>query len=253
MVAWGQCLVSPDSKSFTQYGGQLVLLFGICGKHMEAISATTNVISSGKVSEDISDNTQQPLSCNSHRCQYRINAQAMVITSMKKELNHALKDNRKLKEMFDPDWMVNVLSKVVRNMSIKEGFKNNQVTQYQGNSSYIGRLRWPQYAHGADGTLKTVVTCYYYQGKDHMKDNCICLNRKIVYDLQRQESAMAAKSSKGNHNKPHIPKNQRLLRLKTSLEAIQLVVQSGLMKIPIQVLMSYYCHYEPEQLYTGRV
>ena len=42
-----------------------------------------------------------------------------------------------------------------------------------------------------------------------MKENCICLNKKIAYDLQRLENPMAAGSSKDNVNKPHVPKKTR--------------------------------------------
>ena len=66
--------------------------------------------------------------------------------------------------------------------------------QHQGNRSYNKRLRQSQLTCGADGTLKPGVTCNYCIDKSQMKDNCACLNKMIVPDLQRQENAMTVKN-----------------------------------------------------------
>ena len=86
VVARGQCLSSPDYKSFTQFGGQLALMFNSRGKqHMKA-NITTSAVDSG--------DSQEHLSHNSRRRQTKINAQAAEITTMKSELNKALQENK---------------------------------------------------------------------------------------------------------------------------------------------------------------
>ena len=49
---------------------------------------------------------------------------------------------------------------------------------------------------GCNKTLKLSVTCNYCNDKGHMNDNCIHLNNKTAYDLQKKEHAMAVKSKK---------------------------------------------------------
>ena len=94
---------------------------------------------------------------------------------MKSELNHALEENQKLKEMFNQDQLVEAISKVVNNISMKEGAKTWQGTQYQGNSDYVGRLRQPKLANGADRTLEPSVTCYYCKAKVTQKTTVFTL------------------------------------------------------------------------------
>ena len=47
--------------------------------------------------------------------------------------------------------MVDVISKVVSNITVKEGPKTTQGTQYLSNSNYVGRSRQSQMAYSADG------------------------------------------------------------------------------------------------------
>ena len=74
VVARGQCLSSPDSKSFTQFWGWLVLMFNSRGR-----CAKVNVSSSAV---DCGD-TEEHLSQYSKRQQSKINAQAAEITTVK--------------------------------------------------------------------------------------------------------------------------------------------------------------------------
>ena len=76
------------------------------------------------------ENHLEPLSNNSYRCQHKIDAQAMEIATAMAELNHALEENCKLKEMFNPDQLVDVILKVVNNIAVKEGPQTAQGTQY---------------------------------------------------------------------------------------------------------------------------
>ena len=147
--------------------------------------------------------------------------------------------------MFNPDWLVDAISTVVSNITVKEGPKTTQGTCYHGNSNYIGQPRQPQIVCGPDGRVKTTVTCHYSKDKGLVKDNCACLNNKTACDIQILELAMSTKQNKGRSTGPHVPKN-RLLRFWTSLEEIRTVVQTKLTEVPIPVLMSYYGHYPPK-------
>ena len=102
VVARGQCLSSPDSKSFIQFQGRLALMFNSRGKQCAKASVTTAAVDSGD---------QEHLSCNSRQRQARINAQAAKIASMKTELNKALQENKKLKSLFSPEKMVEAMTK----------------------------------------------------------------------------------------------------------------------------------------------
>ena len=102
MVARGQCLSSPDSESFTQFGVRLTLMFNSQGKQCTKASVTTAAVDSGD---------QEHLSHNSRQRQAKIDAQATEIASMKVKLNKALQENKKLKNLFSPDKMVEAMTK----------------------------------------------------------------------------------------------------------------------------------------------
>ena len=84
VMARGQCLFSPDSESFTQFWGQLALMFNSRGKQHAKANVTTSAVDSG--------DTQEHLSHNSRRWQGKIDAQAAEIATMKTELNKALQE-----------------------------------------------------------------------------------------------------------------------------------------------------------------
>ena len=94
LVARGQCLSSPDSESFTQFWGQLALMFNIRGKHSKAATVISAAVDSGE--------SEGHLSNNLRRRQHKIDAQAAEITRVKAELNKALEENKKLKSLFSP-------------------------------------------------------------------------------------------------------------------------------------------------------
>ena len=171
VVAKGQSLSSPDSKSFTQFQGWLVLMFNSRGKCVKA-----DVSSSAVVCGD----TEEHLSHNSRRQQSKIKAQGDVITAVKTELNKTLEENNKLKCLFSPEKMVEAMSKVVSAMTMQGHPEASKATQDQGASNYIGRLRQPQLACGADETLQPDIICFYCKDTGHVKNNCVWLNNKIV-------------------------------------------------------------------------
>ena len=55
----------------------------------------------------------------------------------KMDLNCALEENKKLK-IFDPDWLVNILSRGLSNLNMEEGSKTTWVTQYKAEAVILG-------------------------------------------------------------------------------------------------------------------
>ena len=66
---------------------------------MKAVHATSAMV------ED--EDTDQQLSHNSKKRQHKIDTQAAEITTVKAKLNKALQENKKLKDLFNPEkqWM----------------------------------------------------------------------------------------------------------------------------------------------------
>ena len=191
MVARGQCLSSPDSKSFTQFRGRLALMFNSRGKQQ---CARVNVTSAAVESGDL-----EHLSHNSRQRQNKINAQATEIAQMKTELNKALQENKQLKSLFSPDKMVEAMTKVVSSMTVhSHPTSTSKGTQYQGASSFIGRPRPPQLACGANGTLLPSITCNYCKDTGHFKDNCVRLNTKIAHELAQEQATQKASAKSGS-------------------------------------------------------
>ena len=152
VVTRGQCLASPDSKSFTQFRGWLAMMFGSWGKCTKAVSTTSAAVSSKEIGGDTLKD--QYLSHNSCRCQDKTNTHAAEIATVRLELDEALEENQKIKKYVQPGtWLVEAMTKAVSIMTVKEHLKTLQVTQYKGTSCYIGRLRQPQLACGTNGTL----------------------------------------------------------------------------------------------------
>ena len=168
VVARGQCLSSPDSESFTQFRGRLALMFNSRGKQQHA---RANVILSA-----VESGNSEHLSRNPDKGRYKIDAQVAEIAQMKTKLDKALQENKQLKSLFSPDKMVEAMIKAVSSMTVQScPTSTSKGTQYQVASSFIGRPRPPQLAHGADGTLLPSVTCNYCKDTGHFKDNCVRL------------------------------------------------------------------------------
>ena len=191
VVAWGQRLPSPDSESFTQFRGRLALMFNSWGKQQHARSNVTLAAVESGDSEHLSHNSRQR--------QNKIDAQAAEIAHMKTELNKALQENKQLKSLFSPDKMVEAMTKVVRVMTMQSRLTStSKGTQYQGASSFIGRPRPPQLAHGANGTLLPSMTCNYCKDTGHFKDNCVQLNNKIACELAQEQVTQMASVKPGS-------------------------------------------------------
>ena len=60
------------------------------------------------------------MSHNSRKRQHKINAQAAKITTVKAKLNRALQENQNLKDLFNPEKMVEAMTKAVSAITMKE-------------------------------------------------------------------------------------------------------------------------------------
>ena len=94
------------------------------------VSATSAAVDSGDVRDHLSH--------NSRKRQSKIDAQAAKITTVKAELNKALEENKKLKDLFSTEKMIEAMAKAVSAMTVQDCQKTSKGTQYQGASSYIG-------------------------------------------------------------------------------------------------------------------
>ena len=145
------------------------------------------------------------LSHNSRQRQNKIDAQAAEIAHMKTELNKALQENKQLKSSFSPDKMVEAMTKVASSMTVQSHLTStSKGTQYQGATSFIGRPRPPQLAHGANGTLLPSVICNYCKDTGHFKDNRVWLNNKIACELAQEQVMQKARVKTGS--KTSLPK-----------------------------------------------
>ena len=121
VIARGQCLSSPDSESFTQFWGRLALLFNSRGKQHAKANVSTSAVDSG--------DTKDHLFYNSRRQQSKINAQAAEIATVRTELNKALEENKKLKDLFSTEKLVEAMTKVVNAMTIQGNPRTSKGTQ----------------------------------------------------------------------------------------------------------------------------
>ena len=172
-------------------------MFNSRGKQCTKVNVTTAAVDSGD---------QEHLSCNSRQRQTKIDAQAAKIATMKIELNKALQENKRLKSFFSPEKMVEAMMKAVSAMTMQSCPTSSRGTQYQGASSYIGRLRQPQLACGANGTWQPSVTCFYCKDTGHVKDNCVQLNNKIACELAQEQVTTLGKANTKSGTMPQVPK-----------------------------------------------
>ena len=94
------------------------------------VSATSAAVDSGEAGDHLSH--------NSRKRQSKINAQPAEITTVKAELNKALEENKKLKDLFRPENMIEAMSKVVSTMNMQDCPKTSKSMQNQGALNYIG-------------------------------------------------------------------------------------------------------------------
>ena len=105
-------------------------MFDSQGKHVKAVHTTSAAVNSEEIGEDTLQN--QYLSHNSHKYQNKIDAQTAKTASVRSELDKALQENQKLKNLSNADQLVEAMTKVVSTMTMKEQPKTSQGSQYKG-------------------------------------------------------------------------------------------------------------------------
>ena len=75
---------------------------------------------------------------------------------MQRIICKTLQENKKLKDLFSTEKLVEAMTKVVSAMTMQGSTKTSKGTQYQGASNYIVREQQPQLAHGANGYCNLV-------------------------------------------------------------------------------------------------
>ena len=106
-------------------------MFNSQGKHAKVVNVTSAAVDGG--------DTEDQLYHNSRKRQHKIDSQAAEIAAVKAKLNKALEENKRLKFLFSPEKMVEVMTEVVSAMTMQGHHKTLKGTQYQGASKYIGR------------------------------------------------------------------------------------------------------------------
>ena len=112
-------------------------MFNSRGKHAKVVSATSAAVDSGDAGDHLSHNSRMR--------QSKINAQAAKIAAVKAKLNKALEENKKLKDLFSTEKMIEAMTKAVSAMTVQGHPKTSKGTQYQGASNYIGRQQQPHW------------------------------------------------------------------------------------------------------------
>ena len=104
----------PDSGSLTQFWGHLAMMFGSRRKHTKAIHTTSVSVTSEEIG-GIQNNICPTIPQASKQDQCPSHPDSVV----KSELNKVLKENQKLRNLFNPDKMVETMTKVVSTMTMK--------------------------------------------------------------------------------------------------------------------------------------
>ena len=84
------------------------MMFKSRGKCTKVVHAKSVAVENGGREEQLSHNSQKR--------QNKIDAQAAKITTLKAELNKALQENKKLKDLFNPEKMIEQITKAVRSL-----------------------------------------------------------------------------------------------------------------------------------------
>ena len=175
-------LTSPKTQSFTQFWGHLAPTFVKRGKIDIKAHVTTAAISG----ESSPGAHRESMSCNSQKCQNKIDIQAAEITNMWSELKRAKDENEKLRQAFDPSSIAQVTNKAVNSLQTKPDRSSSGVARslpYEAKPCN-GKPRPFQLSPGADGTFDWDSTCLYCKDMGHRKDICIWLNCKLACKLQ---------------------------------------------------------------------
>ena len=188
-IARTYLLTSHKEQIFTQFSGQLALMFGKRGKKDTKAHVTTVAISG----ESSPGAHRETMSCNPQKHQNKIDVQAAEITNMWSGLNSAQNESEKLRQAFHPSSIAHVISMCVNSLQTKAEKSSSSIAKSPSYAAkpYNGKPRPSQLSPRANGTLDLELTCYYCKDTSHRKNNCIWLNHKLACELQMTKGIIA--------------------------------------------------------------
>ena len=95
-------------------------MFNSKGKYTKVVNVTSAAVDSG--------DARYHLSHNSRKRQSKINAKAAEITTVKAELNKALEENKKLKDLFSSEKMIEAMTKADSPITVQSHPKTSKGT-----------------------------------------------------------------------------------------------------------------------------
>ena len=119
VIARGQCFSSLTLRVLLNFR----LGWAWCSM-VGPVSATSTAVDSGDAKDHLSH--------NSRKKQSKIDAQAAKITTVKAELNMALQENKKLKNLFSTEKLVEAMTKVVSAMTMQDSPKHLRAHNTKG-------------------------------------------------------------------------------------------------------------------------
>ena len=179
-IACSVLQTSDPSETFTQFRGCLALTFGSCSRLGQISSWTAAIETTASM---ISEVLQEPkLSKNSQQRQNKIDQQAAKIRSLEAQ-------NQKLVQLLEPKFLVETITKAVAsNLNINV---NNKPQQGEASGCtgrpYLGKARPLKLALGINGSLNPELSCWYFKDTDHLKENCVKLNRRLAFESKQPD------------------------------------------------------------------
>ena len=167
-------------ETFTQFPGWLALTFG---SHSRSRKISSQAATIKTTTSTISQVSGEPkFSKNSQQKQNKIDQQASKIYSLEAQ-------NQKLTQLLEPKFLVdNITKAVASNLNINAG-NNPQKSDTSGytRKPYLGKLQPLKLALGIDGSLDPELSCWYSKDTDHLKENCVKLNRRLTFENRQPD------------------------------------------------------------------
>ena len=100
--------------------------------------------------------------------------------------------NWKLTQLLEPKFLVDTITQAVASSLNISGGNKPQKSNPNGVSGYttkpyLGKPRPPQLAPGVDGSLDPELSCWYCKDTDHLKENCVKLNRRLALENRQPD------------------------------------------------------------------
>ncbi|MEE8208623.1 MAG: hypothetical protein V3T88_06700, partial [Nitrosomonadaceae bacterium] len=168
-----QVMVANKDMSYTEYRGNLALIFGGRGKKetqrstatvVEVESQTSSTMEDASVSKNQQKKTNQEL----------IRSNSAALNQLRSKLDQSIAMNQQYQEMLDPQTLKRVISNAVSSFQPK----NQAANAAPSGNRYLGPERPSQLTKGTDGTINAELQCRYCRDTGHEHSNCNKLNFK---------------------------------------------------------------------------